>query len=303
MTDLRVRLGRLTLTNPVMTAAGCVGYGLEYAPLVDWSQAGALVVKTITLAPRAGNPPPRVAETPAGMLHTIGLQNEGVETFILEILPRIRTLSVPIVVSIGGETLGEYRAVAEALSQAEGIAALEVNLACHDTEAGYAEFGLNPERTAQVIETVRNATPLPLIAKLSPNAGDPVPIARAAVSAGAEILCLINSPWGMAIDAHAQRFRLATAVGGLSGPAIKPIALYSVWRVRQAMPETPLIGVGGICTWEDVVEFMLVGAAAVQVGTVHYLQPRALTEILAGLRAYAESRQLERIEALVGALA
>ncbi|GIV13135.1 MAG: dihydroorotate dehydrogenase [Fimbriimonadales bacterium] len=303
MTDLSVQLGRLRLPNPVMTAAGCVGYGLEYAPLVDWAQAGALVVKTITLTPRAGNPPPRVAETPAGMLHAIGLQNEGVETFVLEILPRLRTLGTPLIVSIGGETVAGYRAVAGKLSQAEGIAALEVNLACPDTEEGHAEFGLSSERTAQVIEAVRNATPLPLIAKLSPNGGDPVPIARAAVAAGAESLCLINSPWGMAVDAHSQRFRLATPIGGLSGPAIKPIALYHVWRVRQAMPETPLIGVGGICSWEDAVEFMLVGASAVQVGTAHYMHPQALMEILAGLRAYAESRQLERIEALVGALA
>lgn len=300
--SLQVRLGRLVLANPVMTAGGVVGYGLEYAPLTDLSQAGAIVVKTLTLTPRAGNPPPRVAETPAGMVHAAGLPNEGVESFVIEILPRLRLLGTPIIASIGGETIAEYQAVARKLARAEGIAGIEINLSCPDAEYGRAEFGLDSERVAQLISVVRSETDLPLIAKLSPNAGDLVPIAESAVSAGAEGLCLINSPWGLAVNVRTRRFRLSAGVGGLSGPAIKPIALYHVWRIHRAMPHVPLIGVGGIATWEDALEFLLVGASAVQIGTAHYLQPKVVSEVVEGLRAYAMAHAVENLATLIGSV-
>lgn len=302
MSDLRVRLGRIELSNPVMTAGGCVGYGLEYAPLVDLSQAGAIVVKTLTLAPRPGNPPPRVAETPAGMVHAIGMQNEGIESFLIEILPRLRLLGVPLIVSVGDETLEEYCAVARLLSQAEGVLGIELNLACPDKERNRLEWGLDPIRVAQVVSAVRQTTDLPLIAKLAPNAGDIVELAQSAVSAGAEILCLINSPWGVAVEASTRRFRLSVPIGGLSGPAIKPIALACVWRVHQAMPQVPIIGVGGITNWEDALEFLLVGASAVQIGTAHYIQPTVLTDVLQGLRAYLHAQHIERLETLIGSV-
>lgn len=300
MPDLQVTLGRLRLPNPVMVAAGTLGYGLEYHDLLDLAQLGGVVTKSLTLAPRGGNPTPRVAETPAGMLNAVGLQNDGVEAFLHETLPHLRDYGVPIIVSIAGETAEEYAQVAERLSRAEGIAALELNLACPQQLGGAIEYGAHPDLTAQVVAAVRQATDLPLIAKLSPNAGDLVPVAQAAVQAGAEILSLINTVLGLSVDARTRQFRLANKVGGLSGPAIKPIAQYHLWRVRHALPEVPLIGVGGISSPEDALEFILLGAHAVQVGTANYTQPTLALEIIDGMRAYLAEHGFENIEAIRG---
>ncbi|MGQ9656574.1 MAG: dihydroorotate dehydrogenase [Fimbriimonadales bacterium] len=298
--DLQVSLGQLRLRNPVLVAAGTFGYGLEYRDWVDLTRIGAVVTKSLTLAPRMGNPPPRVVETPAGMLNSIGLQNDGVDAFLVETLPRLREVGATVIVSIAGETIEEYVQVATKLSRVEGIAALELNLSCPNQARGGIEFGVQPELTAQVVAAVRQATELPLIAKLSPNAGDMVPPAQAAVDAGADILCLINTVLGVAIDAHKQQFRLASKVGGLSGPAIKPIAQYHLWRVRHALPDTPLIGVGGISSVDDALEFLLLGAHAIQVGTANYVQPTLAMEIVAGLRDYLTAHGYPSVEAIRG---
>lgn len=298
--ELQVTLGRLQLPNPVMVAAGTLGYGLEYHDLLDLAQLGGVVTKSLTLAPRGGSPPPRVAETPAGMLNAVGLQNDGVESFLHETLPRLRDYGMPIIVSIAGETAEEYAQVAERLSRAEGIAALELNLACPQQLGGALEYGAHPDLAAQVVAAVRQATDLPLIAKLSPNAGDLVPVAQAAVQAGAEILSLINTVLGLSVDARTRQFRLASKVGGLSGPAIKPIAQYHLWRVRHALPAVPLIGIGGISSPEDAIEFILLGAHAVQVGTANYTQPTLALEIIEGIRAYLAEHGFEKVEAIRG---
>jgi dihydroorotate dehydrogenase (NAD+) catalytic subunit len=300
--DLRVQLGPLTLSNPVIAASGTFGYGLEYADLVNLSQLGAIVVKSLTLAPRAGNPPPRVAETPAGMLNSIGLQNEGVETFLIETLPRLREYGVPIIASVAGETVEEFCAVAQKLAHARGIVALELNLSCPNQARGGMEFGIDPHLTASVVRAVRSQCELPLIAKLSPNVTDIVPIALAACEAGADILSLINSVLGLAVDVQMRRFRLATRTGGLTGAAIKPIALYHVWRVHQALPEVPLIGIGGIMSWEDAVEFLMVGASAVQIGTGNFVQPTTCLEVLHGIERYLQEQGLPSVVGLIGSV-
>lgn len=299
---LQVQLGPLVLPNPVLAASGTFGYGLEYADLVNLSMLGGIVVKSLTLMPRAGNPPPRVAETPAGMLNSIGLQNEGVETFLMEILPRLREYGVPIIASVAGETVEEFCAVAEKLAHARGIAALELNLSCPNQARGGMEFGIDPHQTATVVRAVRTRCELPLIAKLSPNVTDIVPIAQAACEAGADILSLINSLLGIAVDVQTRRFKLASRTGGLTGAAIKPIALYHVWRVRQALPDTPLIGIGGIMSWEDAVEFLLVGANAVQVGTANFVQPTACIEVLRGLERYLQAQGFTSVQSLIGSV-
>jgi dihydroorotate dehydrogenase (NAD+) catalytic subunit len=300
--ELQVQLGPLSLPNPVLVASGTFGYGLEFADLVNLSELGGIVVKSLTLAPRVGNLPPRVAETPAGMLNSIGLQNEGVESFIVEVLPRLREYGVPIIASVAGETLEEFCAVAERLGRAQGIAALELNLSCPNQARGGLAFGIDPQGTAAVVREVRRRCELPLIAKLSPNVTDIVPIAQAAYAAGADILSLINSVLGLAVDVQTRRFKLASRSGGLTGAAIKPIALYHVWRVHQAMPTVPLIGIGGIMNWEDAVEFLLVGASAVQIGTANFVQPTACIEVLRGLEQYLVEQGIESVHALVGSV-
>ncbi|MFQ3610930.1 MAG: dihydroorotate dehydrogenase [Fimbriimonadales bacterium] len=300
--DLRVTLGRLNLSNPIMVASGTFGYGLEYESLVDLNQLGALVVKSLTLHPRLGNPPPRVAETPAGMLNTIGLQNEGVEAFLLETLPRLRDYTMPLIVSVAGETPDDYAEVARRLQRTAGIAALELNLSCPNQARGGMEFGIDSQLTAEVVRAVRQVSDLPLFAKLTPNVTDIVPIAEAAVSAGAEGLTLINSVVGLAVNPQTRRFRLATRTGGLTGPAIKPIALHAVWRVHQALPEVPLMGVGGITSVEDVLEFLLVGATAVQVGTGNYLQSSLSIDLIADLSDYLRQHEIPTVRELIGAV-
>lgn len=295
-----VELTGLRLKNPVMTASGTCGYAEELAPYADLSGLGAVVVKTITLLPRVGNPAPRIAETPSGMLNSIGLQNVGIEAFLREKLPILRRLKVPILVNIAGKSVEEYAELAKRLEGVPGVSALELNISCPNV-AGGLDFGTDPRLTREVVRGVKQATGVPVIPKLSPNVTDITVIARAAADGGADALSLINTLLGVAIDPHSRRPKIHTVTGGLSGPAIKPIALRMVWQVAQAVP-LPLIGIGGIQTGEDAVEFLLAGATAVQVGTATFVDPRAPLKVRDGIAAYCARHGVRDVRDLVGAL-
>ncbi|MDH7479693.1 MAG: dihydroorotate dehydrogenase [Syntrophomonadaceae bacterium] len=296
---LAVNLGGIAMENPVVTASGTFGFGFEYASLVDLRQLGAITVKAITREPRLGNPPPRIAETAAGMLNAIGLQNPGVDAFISDYLPRLRQLGTPVIANIAGNTVEEYAEVAGRLDAAGGLAGLEINISCPNVKQGGMQFGTDPAAAAGVVKAVRTSTRLPLIAKLSPNVTDIVAIAGSVAEAGADALSLINTLLGMAIDVKARRPVLANVVGGLSGPAIKPVALRMVWQVAQAV-DLPILGMGGITTAEDALEFILAGATAVAVGTANFLNPRATTDIIRGLEEYCQRQGISDINDLVG---
>ncbi|MDI6709398.1 MAG: dihydroorotate dehydrogenase [Bacillota bacterium] len=296
--DLSVEIAGIRMKNPVMTAAGT--FGTEYAPFVDLNRLGALALKTITLEAREGNPPPRVAETPAGMLNAVGLQNPGVERFVAEILPPLVELDTPLIVSIAGATVDEYGRLAARLETARGIAALEVNISCPNVRAGGIAFGTVPEMAAEVIRTVRANTSRPVIAKLSPNVTDIAAVALAVAKAGADALSLINTVLGMAIDIRTRRPILASVFGGLSGPAVKPIALRAVWQVYKAV-RLPIIGMGGITTGADAVEFFLAGATAVAVGTANIVNPKATVDVLQGIEEYLKREGIPDIRQLIGA--
>ena len=296
--DLRVDLGPLSLANPVMTASGTFGYGAEFSSLVDLHRLGAIVVKGISLAPRAGNPPPRIVETACGMLNAIGLENVGLEQFLSDKMPWLRTLRSPIIVNILGDSIEEYAELAGALSAAPGISGLEVNISCPNVKKGGVAFGTVPEMAAAVTRAVRAASSLPLIVKLSPNVTDIVAMARAVTDNGADAISLINTLIGMAIDVRTRRPRLANVIGGLSGPAIKPIVLRQVFQCAKAV-KIPVIGCGGISTADDAIEYMLAGASAVQVGTATFLQPAAMTTIIDGLEAFCQRREIPRVADLI----
>ena len=297
---LAVEIAGITMKNPVMTASGTFGYGTEFTPFFDLNALGAIIVKTVTLHPRVGNPPPRIVETPAGMLNSIGLQNVGIDTFLREKLPFLQTIATPLLVNIAGKSVEEFADLAKRLSDAEGVAGIELNISCPNV-AGGLDFGTDPRLTYEVVRAVRQTTSLPVIPKLSPNVTDVTVIARAAADAGADALSLINTIVGMAIDIHSRRPRLPGATGGLSGPAIRPIAVRMVWEVAQAV-KLPLIGIGGIMTGEDAVEFLLAGARAVQVGTANFLDPLAPMKVLAGIESYLVQHQIPDVNQLVGAL-
>jgi dihydroorotate dehydrogenase (NAD+) catalytic subunit len=299
--NLGVQLGPLRLKNPVMVASGTFGYGQEYADFVRPERLGALVVKGISLKPRAGNPPPRIWETSGGMLNSIGLQNVGLQVFLEEKLPWLRTLDVPVVVNIFGNTVDEYGELAAALDGQEGVAALEINISCPNVKAGGMLFGCEPTMIDQVVGAVRRRTRLPIITKLTPNVTDITVTARAAVDAGSDILSLINTVAGMAVDITSRRPRLSTVLGGLSGPAIKPIALRQVWQVVGSV-KVPVIGLGGISSAEDALEFLIVGAKAVQVGSANFVNPRVTLEIIAGLESYLRDQGLVDINQVIGTL-
>ncbi len=299
--DLSVDLGRLTLANPVLTASGTFGYAAEFAHLVQLDRLGGVVVKGISLAPRPGNPPPRVVETPCGMLNAIGLENVGVERFISDKMPFLRTCGCRVIVNILGDSVEEYAALAAELSPVPGIDALEINISCPNVKKGGVAFGTDPTMAAAVTGAVKAATTLPVIVKLSPNVTDIVAMARAVETAGADAISLINTLIGMAIDAKTRRPRLANVIGGLSGPAIKPIALRMVWQVASAVT-IPVIGIGGIGTAEDAIEFLLAGASAVQVGTANFYNPAATGEILTGIETYLRQQGEPSVRAIVGAL-
>ncbi len=301
--DLSIRLGPLNLQNPVMVASGTFGYGPEYHRLYDVNVLGGMVTKSISLKPRPGNPAPRIYETPSGMLNSIGLQNVGLSAFVKDKLPFLNGLRGPkIIVSLAGESVSEYVELARRLDREEGIDGFELNISCPNCEQGGIEFGVDPKLTGQLVRRVAAATRKPLIVKLSPNVTDIVAIARAAVEGGAQILSLINTLLGLAVDPVRWKPRIATVTGGLSGPAIKPVALRMVWQVHRALPKVPLIGMGGIMTPEDAVEFMLCGARAIQVGTANYVNPKAPLEILDGMRRYLRAKKLSRAGELVGRL-
>ncbi len=299
MVDLSLELAGLKLKNPVMTASGTFGYGEEFAEHVDLNRLGAVVTKSISLAPRPGNPPQRIWETPAGMLNAIGLQNVGVEAFLEQKLPYLRRFDTKVIVNIVGETVGEYRKLAERLEGVEGVHAIEVNISCPNVEVGGMEFGNDPRLTFDLIAALRKATRLPLIAKLSPNVTDITVVARAAREAGADALSLVNTWVGMAIDPESWRPRLSYGTGGLSGPAIRPLAVRLVWQTARAVP-LPVIGMGGIMTADDAVEFFLAGATAIAVGTANFVNPRATMEILEGIEAYLRQKGIASIKDLIG---
>jgi dihydroorotate dehydrogenase (NAD+) catalytic subunit len=279
--DLSVRLGRLLLPNPVMTASGTYGKGLEFRPFYDVSRLGAIVVKTITTEPRAGNPPPRLVETAGGLLNSIGLENPGIDEYIRVYLPLLRTLGAPLVINIAGHSIDDFAYLAGRLDPEPGIAALELNMSCPNVAQGL-DYSTSADAAREVVSKVRAKTGLPLIAKLSPNVTDVRPIAKAAVDAGADAVSVINTLLGMAIDWRRRAPILGRGVGGLSGPAIKPVALRIVRDVARAI-DAPVIGIGGIATADDAMEFLVAGASAIQVGTANYYAPTAAIDILEGL--------------------
>ncbi len=299
--DLSVELAGLKLANPVMSASGTFGYGAEYAPYLDCSRLGAIVTKAVTLEARAGNPPPRVRETPAGMLNSIGLQNPGVEAFIAEKLPPLREFGVPIIVNISGQRIEDFVRLAERLSQADGVSALEVNISCPNVEHEGMFFGTDPELTARLVAAIAETSAAPVIVKLSPNVTDIVEMAVAAQQAGADALSLINTLLGMSIDVEARRPHLGNVTGGLSGPAIRPVAVRMVYEVAQEV-DLPLIGMGGIMTARDALEFILVGATAVGVGTANFVEPASTVRVIDGLAEYCRRHGVPRVADLVGAL-
>ncbi len=299
--DLRITIGGLVFRNPVLTASGTFGYGKEFAPYVNLHHLGGVVVKGISLAPRRGNPPPRIVETAGGMLNAIGLENVGLDRFIAEKMDYLRGIGARVIVNILGASLEEYQTLAQRLSEVEGISALEVNISCPNVKKGGVAFGTDPAMAEAVTRAVCAHSTLPVIVKLSPNVTDITRIARAVEAGGAQAVSLINTLLGMAIDVRSRRPRLANIVGGLSGPAIKPIALRMVWQVAQAV-KIPVIGIGGITTTEDALEFLLAGATAIEVGTANFVNPRASQEIVEGLARYVTGNRLSGISEVIGGL-
>jgi dihydroorotate dehydrogenase (NAD+) catalytic subunit len=296
---LAVTLGPLELRNPILTASGCFGYGLEFRDFVDLAALGGICTQGLSLEPHAGTVPPRICETPAGMLNAIGLQNVGVAAFVREKLPKLRALGVTVIANVWGDLEEDYVTVVRALEEAEGLAAIELNISCPNVERGGMLFGNSPAATSSLVARVRAATRRALIVKLSPNAPDLVESARAAREAGADVLSLVNTFVGMAIDPETARPRLSFGTGGLSGPAIRPLAVRMVYQVARALPGTPIVGIGGIADLSDVLEFLAAGATAVQVGTSNFRDPAVSGRLVAELSAYCASRRVSAPE-LVG---
>jgi len=297
--DLSINFAGIRLKNPVLTASGTFGYGEEFAEFVDLNRLGGVIVKGISLKPIKGNPPPRIWETPSGMLNAIGLENPGVDVFLKEKLPYLRKFDTAVFVNVFGYSLEDYVGVVERLSDAPGITALEVNISCPNVKAGGIVFGTNVKAAFDLLSAVRKATKLPVIAKLSPNVTDITEFAKAARDAGCDGLSLINTLLGMAIDVRCRRPRLANCTGGLSGPAIRPVAVRMVWQTAQAV-QLPIIGMGGIMTGEDALEFVLAGASAVAVGTANFVNPRATLEVLEGMEQIMQEQGLADIKDLIG---
>ena len=299
MADLSIQLGALRLRNPVIAASGCFGYGVEYQHAVDLSSLGGVAVKGLFLAEREGHPPPRIVETPAGMLNAIGLQGIGVHRFVAEKLPELRRLGATTIVNICGSTLDEYREVARVLSDHEGVGAIELNISCPNIKEGGIQFGCSLTGTYDVVSGVRKVTSLPLVPKLTPNVTDVASFARASEEAGADAISLVNTFLAMAIDVETRRPKLTNVMGGLSGPAIRPIAVRMVYECHQAV-KLPILGMGGIATVEDALEFLIAGASAVQVGTANFTDPFIWTKIIGGIDAYLDRHRIARVSDLVG---
>jgi len=290
----------LRLANPVMTASGTFGYGIEYETIFDIQRLGAVICKGTTIKPRAGNTQPRIAETPAGMLNSIGLQNIGVEVLIRDKAPVWSKWTVPVLVNIAGETVDEYSELAKRLDRVPGVSGIEVNISCPNVNAGGAEFGMRPESAAEVTAAVREATTLPVVVKLTPNTGEVVAVAVAVSRAGADAVSLVNTLKGMAIDIRRRRPVLGNTTGGLSGPAIRPVALRMVYEVAGTI-DIPVIGCGGIATGNDALEFFMAGASAIQVGSASFANPRAAVDVLEGIEAFLREEKVESISEIVGA--
>lgn len=298
--DLSVNIGKgLILQNPVMTASGTFGYGEEYADFIDLNRLGGFIVKGTTLHPREGNPYPRMAETPMGMLNAVGLQNKGVDYFINEIYPRIISYQSEIIVNVSGSSIEEYVQCAEKLSNLERINAIELNISCPNVKKGGMGFGTNPCYAAEVVSEVRKVFAKTLIVKLSPNVTDIVSIAKAVEEAGADSISLINTLLGMAIDIRKKQAVLSTKTGGLSGPCVKPVALRMVYQVAKNV-NIPVIGLGGISNWEDAIEFFMAGASAIQVGTANFIDPQVTIKILEGIKTYLRENNYDSIHDIIG---
>ena len=297
--DLSVRIGNLTLKNPLIAASGCFGYGVEYADVVDLSSLGAIVSKGLFLEAREGHPAPRIVETPAGMLNAIGLQGIGVRRFIDEKLPELRARGATVMVNVCGTTLDEYVEVSRILSDAEGVAALELNISCPNIKEGGIQFGCSLNGTFDVVSAVRKVTTLPIIPKLTPNVTDVASFARASEEAGADAVSLVNTFLAMVIDIETRRPKISNVVGGLSGPAIRPIAVRMVYECRQTV-QIPILGMGGIASARDALEFLIAGATAVQVGTANFSDPFIWTKLLDGIGNYLQRHRVARVADLVG---
>ena len=301
MPELQVNIAGVTLKNPVLTASGTFGYGVEFASLLDLNRLGGIIVKGLSLKPSAGNPPPRIVETPCGMLNAIGLENVGIEAFLEEKLLFLTELATPIFANIYGETMEAYAELADRLDDVETVAGIEVNISCPNVDAGGMAFGVDPVSAGLVVEGVRKRTSRPVMVKLSPNVTDIITMARAVVDAGADAVSLINTITGMVIDVETRRPKLANVTGGLSGPAIRPVALRMVWQVARVI-DVPVIGIGGIMTAEDALSFLIAGATAVQVGTANFVDPTATMTIIDGIETYLEEKNISDVNELIGSL-
>lgn len=299
--DMSVEIAGIKMRNPVMTASGTFGYGEEFSEYMDLESIGAMITKGLSLKPKAGNNTPRIVETPGGMLNAIGLQNVGIEAFIAKKLPFLRGVNTPVIVNLYGNSLEEYGELAARIDGINEVAGVEVNISCPNVKQGGIVFGTDPAAASQVVELVRRSTTKPLIVKLSPNVTDIVTMAKACVDAGAEAISLINTLTGMAIDLTSRRPVLANITGGLSGPAIKPVALRMVWQVARAV-KVPIIGIGGIMTATDALEFILAGATAIQIGTASFLTPAASQEIAAGMEKWLAENRVGSLKELIGGL-
>jgi dihydroorotate dehydrogenase (NAD+) catalytic subunit len=299
--DMSVEIAGIKMRNPVMTASGTFGYGQEFADYMDLESIGAMITKGLSLRPKAGNNTPRIVETPGGMLNAIGLQNVGIDAFISTKLPFLRKVNTPVIVNLYGNSLEEYGELAARIDGIKEIAGIEVNISCPNVKQGGIVFGTDPAAAAEVVALVRRSTKKPLIVKLSPNVTDVVTMAKACVDAGAESISLINTLTGMAIDLNSRKPVLANITGGLSGPAIKPVALRMVWQVARAV-KVPIIGIGGIMSATDALEFILAGATAVQVGTASFLTPAASQNIARGMAKWLTENRVGSVRELIGAL-
>lgn len=301
MADLKVNIGALSLKNPVMTASGTFGYGEEFADFIDLSRLGGVIVKGTTLHHREGNPYPRMAETPAGMLNAVGLQNKGVDYFIEHIYPRIKDIDTNFLVNVSGASVEDYVATAEKIAALEQIPAIELNISCPNVKEGGMAFGTSCKSAAAVVRAVREAYPKTLIVKLSPNVTDITEIARAVEAEGADAVSLINTLLGMAIDAQRRRPVLSTVTGGLSGACVKPIALRMVWQTYHAV-KIPIVGLGGIMNATDAIEFLLAGASAIEVGTANFIDPQISEKIVSGINEYLDKNHISSVKELIGGL-
>ena len=301
MVPLNTKIGSLELKNPVMTASGTFGYGTEYADFMDISRLGAIIVKGTTLAPRQGNPYPRMAETPSGMLNAVGLQNKGVDYFVDHIYPEVRKIGTNIIVNVSGSCIDDYVQTASIINTLDDIPAIELNISCPNVKQGGMAFGVNPDSAAQVVSAVRKAYDKTLIVKLSPNVTDITEIARAVEGAGADSVSLINTMLGMAIDAEKRKPILSTITGGMSGPAVKPVALRMVWQTAKAV-KIPVIGLGGICSATDAIEFLLAGASAIQIGTANFIDPSISEKVIDGIEEYLQRHGFNSVQDIIGTL-